>query len=321
MIRIGIVDLDTSHSSYYTACINRLDDLRVTAVWDGGAVRPAGYMQDFAREHGIAQICTTLAEMAPLVDAAMLLGQNWDLHLERARPFLEAGKPVYVDKPIVGRWRDAVALLDLAARTGTPIMGGSSLRYARELVELREQLPQLGPIISAFASGPGDFLNYGTHIVDMVGGFFGPGAEAVSYIGGGSSHLMLLERHGGPPVILQFSGGLNHHDNACYLSITTERGIRAIQPQAGWGISEILVGKFAQFVRTGIPATPFADSLETVKVILAAAEARHTGRRIPLDAIPIDASFDGAAFTADYARGGGYEGTGLSARSRYSSQS
>jgi hypothetical protein len=39
---------------------------------------------------------------------------------------------------------------------------------------------------------------------------------------------------------------------------------------------------------------------------------------ILLDDVPRDAGFDGKAFTAAYARGGGYQGTGLvEARSTY----
>jgi predicted dehydrogenase len=41
------------------------------------------------------------------VDAVILHGAEWDRHVERATPFIEAGKPVLIDKPIVGKLRDA----------------------------------------------------------------------------------------------------------------------------------------------------------------------------------------------------------------------
>lgn len=319
MYRIGIIDLDTSHSPYYTACLNRLADFKVTAVFEGGDVRPPGFLENFVQEHGITQVCASVDEMVEVVDAAMVLGQNWDRHLERARPFIEAGKPVYIDKPIVGRLRDVEELAALA-EGGAPIMGGSSMRYAQPLLDLRARRHELGPILSAYASGPGDFLNYGCHIAEMVAGFFGRGAGAVSYIGGQGSDLLLLEQRHGPPVVMQFCGGINHHDNHLFLAITTQRGVQAIQPAAGWDVSAALIQRFAEFVRTGQPTTPLTDSLETIKVCLAAAEAKVRGGRVRLDEIPASAGFDGYAYTADYAAGGGYEGTGLAtARARYSS--
>src|SRR5437867_1141157 len=117
--------------------INRTADLKVTAVWDGGEVHPSGYAERFAREHGVNGVCATLEELVASVDAGMVLGQNWDLHVERARPFLEAGKPVFIDKPVVGSVADAETPLALEARTGTPVMGGSALRYAEDVAAVR----------------------------------------------------------------------------------------------------------------------------------------------------------------------------------------
>jgi predicted dehydrogenase len=318
MIRIGMVDLDHSHPVYFLPILHRSADLRVTAVWDGGAVQPAGFAQSFAQEYGVEKVCGSLEELVASVDVGMLLGQDWDLHLERARPFLEAGKPVFVDKPIAGRRRDLDELLELATRTGTPIMGGSSMRYADSIRALRAERMEFGRVYSAYACGPGDFFNYGNHVVEMVAGFFGAGAEAVSYLGGESSDLFQMEQRDGPMVVLQFSAGVNYTNNPCCLAVSTERGVRVAEPRGGWEISEALMREFVQFVRTGKAPVPLADSMEVVKVVLAAAEARRLGRRVRLDDVPPDAGFDGHAFTAMYAQGGGYKGTGLiEARSKY----
>ena len=131
MIRVGIVQLDTSHCEYFTPVVNDFEDLKVTAVWDDGWVRAPGYAEEFAREFDVEKVCASLDELVDSVDVGMLFGQNWDLHLEQARPFLEAGKRVFIDKPVVGSMRDVVvALRELSERTGVPVMGGSSLRYA-----------------------------------------------------------------------------------------------------------------------------------------------------------------------------------------------
>src|SRR5437879_11867169 len=93
-----------------------------------------GIAQSFAQEFGVEKVCDSLLELVASVDVGMVLGQDWDLHLERARPFLEAGKPVFVDKPIAGRRRELDALVDRAARTGAPIRRGFSVRCADPIV-------------------------------------------------------------------------------------------------------------------------------------------------------------------------------------------
>jgi hypothetical protein len=42
------------------------------------------------------------------------------------RPFLEAGRRVFIAKPIIGRPSDVTALRDLEARTAAPVMAGST---------------------------------------------------------------------------------------------------------------------------------------------------------------------------------------------------
>ena len=329
MVRVGIVQLDTSHCEYFTPVVNDFEDLKVTAVWDDGWVRAPGYAEEFAREFGVEKVCASLDELVDSVDVGMLFGQNWDLHLEQARAFLEAGKRVFIDKPVVGSMRDVVALRELSERTGVPVMGGSSLRYAPELTPLRERREELGQIVSAFASGPQDFFNYGVHAVAMVAGFFGPGVEAVRYITGettdigetrpdqlgrvarsaGPPQIVLLEQRDGPPIVLQLAAP-DGWDYSFFLALTTDHGVEPliIKSDEAWGVAlvEGQAADFSRYAHGEEPSVPLAGMLEEVTVCLAAAEARRTGRRVALDDIPLEAGFDGAAFTRAYAEGGGW---------------
>lgn len=317
MINIGLVDLDTTHPAFFASLLKGGDNLRVTAVFDGGAVQTPEYVAQFPRDHGVARVCASLDELVSSVDGAIVCSQNWDLRLERVRPFLEAGKPVFIDKPMVGSLRDMDALIALAARTRVPIMGGSTMRYADELVALREKVDGLGGAVSAFASGPGDLLNYGTHVVEMTTTYFGPQVEAVTHIGGGRSHLFRLDQRDGPPILLQLSSGRVEAGNGTVFAVTTERTLEVVQPKAGWTMKEAALKALTRFFREGVAPAPLDESLHVVRVCLAAAESIRTGRTIALADIPPGARFDGTAYTRDFARLGAWQGDGLSARSTY----
>ena len=74
----------------------------------------------------------------------------------------------------------------------------------------------------------------------------------------------------------------------------------------------------AHFARTREASVPLDMILNDVKILLMAAQARQTRQRIRWDDLPMDAGFDGAAFTATFAQYGGYAGTGIAmARSVY----
>ena len=309
-IRVGMVDLDTSHCELFAPLVNATDDLRVTAVWDGGAVHPAGRAARFAAEYGIPQVCANLDEVVAGVDVGMVMGQDWDLHVERARPFLEAGKPVFIDKPIVGRMADVAALIELSERTGVPVMGGSSLRYAPGLDGLR-RLVDAGEVVSAFASGPHDRFNYGTHAAGMVGGVFGPGMRAVRHLASGATELHLVEHVSGARIVLQL-GTPDGWDYSFFIAVTTRAGVHSVNLPLDDALSDVLnqalLEAFARFARGGPPPVPLGELLEEVTLPIAAAEARRTGRRVELASLPPGAGFDGAAFTRQYAAAGGWRG-------------
>ena len=113
MINIGVVDLDTSHPGAFHEILKEMDDVAVTAVCDMGDVNPPGFAEEYAEERGIETVCKSPEDMVDLVDAAMVQGCDWDRHLKRARPFLEAGKPTFIDKPTFGKLRDGLAIQEL----------------------------------------------------------------------------------------------------------------------------------------------------------------------------------------------------------------
>ncbi len=99
MLKLGMVDLCTSHPGSWMKIIKEMDDVEVVAVHDSGSVRPEGYAAEFAAEENIEIVCDTLEDMVGVVDGALIHSANWDIHVAHAMPFIEAGVPVFLDKP------------------------------------------------------------------------------------------------------------------------------------------------------------------------------------------------------------------------------
>src|ERR1041385_4449272 len=104
-MKIGVVDLDTSHPQNWIPIERELGH-EVVGVWDGGAVHPSEYVDKFCADKEIPRRYDTLEAMAGDVDLAIVHACNWDTHVEKARPFVEAGKAVLIDKPLAGNMRD-----------------------------------------------------------------------------------------------------------------------------------------------------------------------------------------------------------------------
>jgi predicted dehydrogenase len=296
MIRIGLVDLDTSHPHAFTMILRTMPGVEVTALWDGGEVWPEGYDRHFAEEHQIPRVCTRLEEMPGLVDAAMIHGCNWDRHIEKALHFMKAGKPVLIDKPVVGSLGDCERLLNLQAKYGTIIYGGSSLRFAREVQALRDAAGPRERLLSAVASGPGDFFSYGIHTTEMLQGLVGGGIVSVRWVAEKKVPLLALTYRDGMTALLflempyhQWALGASSDEGMKWCTVSTEN------------LYEPFLENFIALIKGEKVDYTLEGPLEAVRVHCGARLSRERGREVTLRDLPLDVGFDGAAFAREYA--------------------
>ena len=197
MIRLGIVDFDTSHAVEFTKRLNHVDIAE--DQWVDGAKVVAGVPgtsrispdvipknTEQLRRYGVA-ILDDPAELFGKVDAVLVESVDGSVHRERAMPFLERGMPTYVDKPFACSLADAKAMADVAMRKHLPLMSSSSLRYAPEVVAARDASSPLGAIVGVSTYGPSPthprnpgLFHYGIHPVEMLYTLMGPGCTRLT---------------------------------------------------------------------------------------------------------------------------------------------
>ncbi len=299
MLKIGIADLDTSHPGRWVPILQEWDDVAVVACWDGGSVRPPGYARQFAAEHNIPAAVPALTDLIPLVDVVFVQSCNWDLHAQRVRPFVEAGKGVYIDKPLAGNVADLLQLKEWVAQ-GADIIGGSSLRCCEEVKRIHAQT-QGGGLSTIFASGPNDFFNYGIHVVEMVQGVIGldrsTPAVAVTHLGSHNAVRLLVDYQDGLQAVLELQAAAGFS-----LAVSAANGHWSATVQSDFyrALLQDVVAHFQE--KRPFPAD--IDMLcEAVMVLLAGRESMRRGRLAPvrIDEFAADApGFDGHSFTADY---------------------
>ncbi|MFM7322155.1 MAG: Gfo/Idh/MocA family protein [Armatimonadota bacterium] len=197
MIRIGLVDFDTSHVQAFTQRLNHVDcpesdwvqGARVVAGCPGTSEmmpeRIPGY-RDALAGYGV-ELVEEPEALIGKVDAVMVESQQGSKHLEHALRFLRAGLPVYVDKPFAGSLAEADAMLAEAERAGLPLMSCSALRYDPTVVAARAACESLGPILAVDAWTPAalhpgnpGMSHYAIHGLEMLYALLGPDCREVS---------------------------------------------------------------------------------------------------------------------------------------------
>lgn len=305
-MRIGLVDLDTSHPQNWVPILRDLGH-DVVGVWDGGGVHPPGYADKFAAEHNIPTVFATLDDMVTAVDCAILHSCNWDEHVAKARPFIAANKAVLLDKPLAGNLAD-LEQIRRWADAGAHIVGGSSLRFAAEIsAYLAQPVAERGTPHTVFCGCGVDEFNYGIHAYSLLSGILGGGVKSVRHLGEEVQRRVLVNWHDGRSGVLVIGPTANWLP--FYATVVTERQVSHVV--AGSGSSTQLYRSLLEAVlpylagETDTPPLPTAAWLEPEWCALAARYSwQHGDCEVLLADLPAllkdDPGYDGMQFQAGY---------------------
>lgn len=304
-MRVGIVDLDTSHPQNWVPIIRRLGH-EVVGLWDGGEVHPQGYAQKFASEHGIPTVFGDLASMAAEVDCAIIHSCNWDTHVPKARPFVEAGKAVLLDKPLAGNLRDIEQIRQWSA-SGARIAGGSSLLFAYEVQSwLAQPVSERGEAHTVFCGCAVDEFNYGIHAYAMLTALLGGGAASVRHLHHHVQDLIEVKWHDGRIGLLSIGAAAIWMP--FYATIVTERAPHNIVIRDAGLLYSALLEAVLPYLAGETENTPLSLEmwLQPELCALAARYSRlHEGQEIELAALPDllsadEDGYDGPLFAQGY---------------------
>jgi Predicted dehydrogenases and related proteins len=304
MIRIGCVNIDVSHPKAFCDYLMKGSRARYTGVYNDG-FRGDDEVDAFISQYNIEKRYYSLAEMAGNVDIGFIQGCNWDKHIEYAKPFIDRGKPVFIDKPIAGSLRDCMALEKLASE-GKVILGSSSVRYAFEIQEfLAKPEEERGKILNIFGTAGVDEFNYAIHIVEGICSLNGSGAVSVRFIGRSSMEGKVCES-----FFIRFSNGVTAVYNTFQgtwmpfdMVIMTTKTSYSFRIDSN-RIYGAMLDRICDFMETGKKTiAPVSDITESIKIMLAARISRErNGEEIMLSDIPVDdPGYDGYKFEKEYA--------------------
>jgi virulence factor len=196
MIKLGILDFDTSHVVEFTKRLNHKDITK--DQWVDGAQVVIGCPGESKLEPKKIPEYTEMMKkldvplvdkpeaMIGKVDGMLIESVEGTPHYERAKPFLEAGIPCFIDKPFTCSLADANKIADLAEKKKTPVFSSSSLRYAPDLVQFMND-DKHGKIQGVLTWGPAPthernpgLYHYGIHPVEVLYTLMGPGCQHVT---------------------------------------------------------------------------------------------------------------------------------------------
>ncbi len=293
-LRVGVIGLAV-HSAAFTKLLNdpnkeaSLNGCRVTAFYHPPGNPDVDFtpeqLQKFEKdivEAGGKRVETVDALLSQ-VDVVMLETNDGRPHLKEVMPVFQAGKPVFIDKPIAHNLRGVLEIYENADRYKVPVFSSSALRYIESVGQVNRD-----DVLGAFTFSPApvqeshtDLFWYGIHGVELLYTVMGMGCREVSQVHHTDKEDLVV----------------GYWDNG---RVGTFRGIRDGRRDYGGTVfgkkSNIVLGSFtgykalveqiAEFFRTGVPPVDPKETIELYAFMEAAQESKKKkGARVSLEKV------------------------------------
>ena len=185
MYKIAILGCENSHAKNFLDLISKglYPDIDVVGVYSN---EPEA-VQKLNDTFGV-KIMDSFDECVGKVDGVMITARHGDNHYKYAKPYLDSGIPMFIDKPITCSEEDALAFMREAKEKGVRLCGGSTCAALKETLELAEDVRdgKHGELYSGSVCSPlisdspyGGFYFYAQHLVEIMTTIFGTSVKAV----------------------------------------------------------------------------------------------------------------------------------------------
>ncbi len=241
---------------------------RVTHLWtDDPADAPK-----VAAASLIPNIVSQPEDVIGQVDAVIISTDDGDDHIRRARPFIEAGLPVFVDKPMATNIADLRQFVQWN-KAGATILSTSGMRYAPEMRLTDEQRTQLGDLrwITSFTCKTWE--RYGIHALEAIEPLLGPGFLTVQALSDSGGDVIHITHRSGVRITI---GAI--HDAYGSFGAVHLYGTKGQLPLRLTDTYHAFRGQLVAFIdmlHTGTRPLPFAETVELMAVIIAGRRSRE----------------------------------------------
>ena len=250
-----------------------IEGAQVTHVW----AQERKIAEHIAAASLIDSVVARPEDMIGQVDAVLLARDDPENHVAMAKPFIDAGVPIFIDKPMAINHPDLDYFAEQNA-AGKFIMSCSSMRYATESRTVKTEMDSLGKLELVTAVGKKDWIKYGVH---MLEGLFAllddPTAVTIKHVSTSKKDI----------VVIEFETGLVATVHLFYdivptfqISVFGQNGWRLIEYKNWYAMFRDNLIEFIRSVQHGKPRLAFAKTQNIIQTLIGAQESLDQGGTI-----------------------------------------
>lgn len=278
----GVFDAEEINKLGYPAVADYLQANKATLGLPGATVthvlaQDREVAETIAKTAGIKNIAGDAAELIANVDAVMLCRDDPENHLAMAKPFIDAGIPIFIDKPLCATKEELDYFKGEIAK-GKFIMSCSSMRYGSECMAVKSALSTLGKIELVTGASKKDWLKYGVHLLEgIVSVLDDPKPISVRNLGTKNKNSVQIFYENDVQVMLHL---FNDIAPTMQLSFFGKAQWRLVEIKNSYAMFRDNIIEFIRSVNEGKPRLDFYKTEQIIKVMIGAEESLNADGKL-----------------------------------------
>jgi predicted dehydrogenase len=213
-------------------------------------------------------------DMIGEVDAVICATDVGSEHVARCAPFLEAGTPMFIDKPLVDCEEDLKTFLRWR-KEGKRFISCSSLRYSKALEPFHKNHYEFGKLMYICQPMPKKLETYGIHALESVYPILGKGFLSVQNTGTYERTMLHIVHENGCHVHIPQGLGMSGTGTL----IVGSHGSQYIKGEDSYYSFKKQLDLFVHWLKTGEEPFDFAETIELMKLVIGGIKSREEGGR------------------------------------------
>ena len=227
MYKIAILGCENSHADAfvdYALNSGKISDVEIVGVYSDEEAANERLREKFG-----VYTAKSYDEFVGKIDGLMITARHGDNHYKYAKPYIESGIPMFIDKPICIDEKEAVTFMKELKENNVRITGGSCCVYDSLVQHLKSAIEcgRYGKVFGGFLRAPlgsnekyGGFFFYSQHLVQVMCEIFGYYPESVKMYEKGDV-LTYVARYKDYDIVGEFVEG----NYTYYASVSLEKDV------------------------------------------------------------------------------------------------
>ena len=262
-MKIGLIGAENSHAEHFGQVINRdkkHPGFMITHVYGGDSPPICAKL---CAEYALTE-CASEEEVIASCDALVVTYRKGSLHYEPVMQALQAGKPVFNDKPFATDVSQAQKIVDCAQKNNVLLYGGSSVKDLSGLSAVSQKISPDSTVVISFSANPESeydgFWFYGIHSVELCIKLLGLNFKSVSAFRTGNNVVSAINYGKRRAVIV-------NTPDASALDVSIQSGDESETINVPMNYQSVCPDEFIKMLKTQKAPYDYAFYVESVRLM------------------------------------------------------